>query len=435
MLTGNGMLAAIALAISYILFHSPLSQDDVGTWFFVQSIISFCEMGRAGFLSTATVKFYAGASPERAKTVLGSVWFIAIVITIIILSINACCYAAAPFVNNREYSLCVEWVGITFLATLPSDVISWKLQAEERYGTMLRFRILNSICSILSFAVLILFHEMTLEKALFFNFLINVATSSIGMLFRLGGLRNITCRTKACIMEIFHYGKYTFGTTSVSNLLGSADVWIINFMLGPAAVAIYNLGMRFIQFVELLLRSFAVTGMSAMAIAYNNNNMKDVAAIFRKYSGMLTMLLIPLAAGTFFLGDFPLELLGGENYQETEAANFFKMMMFFYIMIPIERLTGVTLDIIHQTRINFIKVIIMLTLKVAMDFLGIYFFHNIYGIVAAFAVVHLTAMWYGNYQLQKHLEYTMPEILSTGYTELRYFIRQKLVPASWKTTN
>ncbi len=420
---GNGMLQAIGLAIAFIIFHSSLSMDEVGIWFFVQSIIAFCEAGRAGFLSTAAVKFYAGTTYERGRTVQGSIWYLAIIATGIILTLNACLLPFLSVVGNREFELCVEWVGISFLATLPSDVISWRLQAEERYGAMLRFRILNSVCSIISFTILIVFHEMTLENAFFFNFLINVATSALGMLLKLSGLRNITYRTKECINEIIHYGKFTFGSYLGANLLAHMDTWIINFMLGPKSVAIYNLAKRFMAIVDLPLRSFAVTGMSAMAIAYNNNNLSQVTYTFKKYAGMLTVAFVPIAVLAFFFGDIPVNMLGGEDYHKTEAASAFKILMFVAILYPMDTLNGVTLDIIHKTKINFQKVLLMIGLRVVCDFSGLMVFNNVYGVVASIFVVRATAMLYGNYQLQKSLSFTIPGIVTTGFKETRFFLR------------
>ncbi len=422
-LLGNGMLSLVGFALAALLFHS-LPMADVGIWFFVQSIIAFCEAGRYGFLSTATVKFYAGTDPERARTVLGSVWFLAILLTGIVVAVNLSLMAFIPHEHNDELALCIRWVGITFIATLPSDVISWRLQADERYNTLLWFRILNSGCSVISFTALVLMDKMTLENAFLFNFLTNFVTSLVGILFNLAGIRTLVHRTKECIWELVHYGKFTLGTTSGSILLGNADTWIINFMLGPASVAIYNLSMRLMALIEMPLRSFAVTGMSSMAIAYNSDNLPMVTHIFKKYSGMLTIVFIPMAVAAFLLGDVAIGLLGGPDYINTEAANVYKLAMFISIIYPIERLNGITLDIIHMTKINFYKVIIMVALKIAGDFAGLAFFNNVYGIVFSILIVHLTALIFGNYQLQKHLNYSIPGILSTGYTEMKALVQK-----------
>ena len=432
-LSGNGFNAVIGIATSFILFHF-LPMNDTGMWYIVQSFVALCEASRYGFLATATVKFYAGTDAKRAATVLGSVWYIAILLTAIVLVANAGALFFLPLTTDKETILCIQWVGITYLSSLPADVIFWKLQAEERYGTMLWYRTVNSLSTILAFVALIVLHKMTLENALLWNFLTNILSSLIGIFCNMAGMKTIFSKTRECVMEIFHYGKYTFGTTSFSVLLGNADTWIINSLLGPAAVAIYNLSQRLLPIIELPLRSFTTTGMSEMAIAYNKNNMHQVTYIFKKYSGMLTIAFIPLTIGALIFSDIAINILGGAQYHGSIAPNLFRLFMVIALLYPIDRFNGLALDMTHKTKVNFYKVIIMLVVKVVVNFAGIYMFKNItgiqfsglYGIALSYFLVTLSAIVYGNYQLKKTLDYTIPGILSLGYSEMKTFISQNL---------
>src|SRR3954468_18316361 len=87
-LVNNGFVSAFGLATTFVLFHS-LSIEGAGLYFFIQSFVALCEAARNGFLQTGTVKFYAGADPARAKTVLGSAWLLAIMLTVVVLLVNA----------------------------------------------------------------------------------------------------------------------------------------------------------------------------------------------------------------------------------------------------------------------------------------------------------------------------------------------------------
>lgn len=262
-----------------------------GIWFLIQSFVSICEYGRGGLLSTATIKFYAGTTPDRAANVLGSVWFVAIAYSLIILSLNGLALFYLPYTNNYEVILAIKWVGLNYLSSLPSDIVFWRLQADERYGSMFWFRMINSGSTFLSFVALLLLHRFTLEQVILWNFITNCSSSIIGIIWYGSGIQNLAKRTKETIAEIFHYGKYTFGTTMFSNLLGNSDIWILNIILGPASVAIYTLATKLMAFIEMPLRSFATTGISDMAIAYNKQDLPRLAYIFKKYSGMLTIVL------------------------------------------------------------------------------------------------------------------------------------------------
>lgn len=419
-LAGNASIAFVGIVMTFILFR-VLNPEKAGLYFYVLSFSQLCESARSGFLSTATVKYYAGAESDRAKTVLGSVWLLALRLSGIILLINLVLWFLFHETNNESVALSIKWFGLTYLSTLPADVTFWKLQAEEKYGTMFWYRLLNSGSTIVTYLILILFNKMTIENALLYNFLTNCMASGVGVILGMSGISYIVHRSKDCIKELYHYGKYTLGTTSFSMLLGYVDIWIINYLLGPASVAVYKVGMSFMAFVELPLRSFTTTGMSEMAIQYNRRNYDEVAGIFKKYAGMLTIAFIPAAAIAYLCADFVTMLVGGTQYHNTEASSLYQMFMIIAILSPMDRFNGLTLDILHHTRINFYKVIIMLSVKVAGNLLFITLLGSIYGVPLSLLLSTLSGLLFGYYILNKYIPHTFAGIFADGYRETKIF--------------
>ena len=162
--------------------------------------------------------------------------------------------------------------------------------------------------------------------------------------------------------------------------------------------------------------------------------MHQLTYIFKKYTGMLTIAFIPLTIGALIFSDIAINILGGAQYHGSIAPNLFRCFMIIALLYPLDRFNGLALDMIHKTKVNFYKVIIMLVVKVAVNFGGIYLFSRIagiqlsglYGIVLSYLLVTLSAIVYGNYQLRKSLDYTIPGILSLGYSEMKVFIGQNL---------
>lgn len=424
-LMGNGILALFSIGFTYILYRS-LSLSDVGTWSYFFVILSICEAVRNGFLGTATVKFYAGTKGEQAARTVGSVWFLALCITGIVLLLNAAGLLALQFVNNLQLALTVKWLGLTFISALPFTVVFWILQADEDYGTILKLRLVNSGSMIIVFGVLMYTKQMTLEKAFLYNFLTNCLTSLVAMVF---GLSRITalfnCR-KAEILEITHFGKYSLATTLSSRLLSGTDTFILNAMLGPEAIAIYNLPVRLMEIVEIPLRSFVGTGMSGMAAAYNSKNMAQVAYILKKYSGMLTIAFVPLTILVLLFADIPIALLGHHKLDSTAAANLYRLFMVFAIMYPIDRFNGITLDVIHRPQINFQKVLVMLAVNAAADYIGISLLGNIYGVAFGAFLTTLAGIMFGYFHLKKYVDYSIGGILKEGYIETKAFVGKHL---------
>ena len=101
----------------------------------------------------------------------------------------------------------------------------------------------------------------------------------------------------------------------------------------------------------------------------------------------------------------------------TEAANLFRIIMFTSIIYPIDRFNGVALDIIHKPRINFIKVLIMLAVKIVGTIGCIALLHSIYGAPIGGLLTMLAGLAFGARQLSKYMDFSIPTILKTGFVE------------------
>ena len=426
-LVGNLVISGFGVLTISLLFR-VLTKSDTGTWFFFLTFLGLADAIRNGFLTTATVKFYAGTTAERGANVLGSVWFLAAAITGIMVAISLVCFMGMSLIHNAELIIVIKWFGITFLSSLPYSVTFWILIAEESYLKILWLRLVNSGLMILIIVVLALLHKATLTNILLVNFLTNTITSIAAITFGYSKIKTITKRSKPTILEIVHFGKYSLGTNMSANLLGSINAFFITFMLGPATLAIYNLPQRLMEIVEIPLRSFVGTGMSAMATAYNNNNMYHLAHVTKKYAGMLTLGFIPIIIVGVLGADYAVLLLGRGKYQGTEAANVFRMLLIVSFMYPIDRFNGVTLDIILQQKVNFYKVLIMLATNIPVTYFGILLLHNIWGAAIAIPCTLLAGLLFGYYHLRKHISYTIGGIFKTGFIESKNLFYEKILP-------
>ena len=199
-------------------------------------------------------------------------------------------------------------------------------------------------------------------------------------------------------------------------------------MLGAPALAVYSMAAKLMEIVEFPLRSFVGTGMSAMAVAYNQGNLHQTSYILKKYSGMLTIAFIPLSVFAFFFADIAIRALGGAQYTLTEAPNIYRLLMILCLFYPADRFIGVTLDIIHKPKINFYKVIIMLAVVICGDFTGILIFKNLYGIVFASFLTLLAGSSFGYFQLIRYLRFSYADIFILGFHEMKVFLNKKLRP-------
>ncbi len=429
-LAGNGVMSLLGMATVALLYRA-LSLNDIGIWVFFQTTILLADTFRSGFLTTAFIKFYAGATPQRSAEVAGSAWYIALCITGILALFNAPALLLLHHISNPGLLLFCKWFGIAFICTLPTFMATCVLQGEQRLNRMLYIRFINQGSFILFIAVLMLLHKTSLQTTVYAFLLSSLLTSVFAIVAGWSGIRHFARRSKATIREIFHFGKYSVGTTLSSNLFRASDTYIINFMLGAPALAIYNIGLRLMEIVEIPLRSFAATGMPELSAAYNGNRSGEVIAVMKKYAGMLTVALVPVFIGAVLCADVAVALIGGGKYAHTEAANVLRIFMGFALLYPADRFFALTIDVIHQPKINFIKVLIMLAGNILGDFAGIWLFGNIYGVALATVVPILIGVVIGNWALQRYHPFRFLSVFSTGFSEVRALVQKGLPQGIW----
>ncbi len=408
---------AILSMITIAILCRVISIAAFGTWVFFQSTLLLIDTFRSGFLTTAFIKFYAGSSRERSDDVLGSTWFIAIVITLVISLLNFPALFFIHTIKDPGLHLFFQWFGISFWVMLPYFIGTCVVQAEQRFDRLLLLRLINQGVFIICILALIFTKRISLETVLY-AYLASFAVPGIFLLInKWVRIHTFQKRTSATIKELYHFGKFSVGTTFSANLFRTSDSFIINFLLGPAALAIYNIGQRLMEIVEIPLRSFAATGMPELAAAYNQDKRQEVIDIMKKYAGMLTMVLIPAGIIAVIFADLAIGIIGGGKYLGTEAANVFRLFMTFALLYPCDRFLALTIDVIHQPKINFIKVLVMLAANIIFDLLGVAVFKNIYGVALATVVPTIIGVAVGYWALNRYMPFKFTSIFSTGYKE------------------
>ncbi|WP_139923574.1 lipopolysaccharide biosynthesis protein [Hymenobacter sp. DG01] len=417
-LTGNGVMAVFSI-LTYSILYRFLPEADMGNWVFFQFAFLLLDTFRTGLLQTPLIKFYAGADQARQTTVAGSSWFIGLLVTGFFVLLNLACLPLAPYTTDTGVLLLLHYFGLSLVVTLPFNVAVWLLQAEQRFDAILTIRLLNQGSFILLTVLLYALGNISLPGIVYSFLASSLLTSVVALVMgwaRLGALRH---KTAACVREVFHFGKYSFGTFLCATLLRSSDTFIIKFMLGPAALAVYNLPQRLLEIIEIPLRSGLATAMPDMSAAVNRKRHDEVAHTLKKYAGSLTLLFIPITVAVLVFADVIVLLIGGQKYVHTEAANLYRIMIVCALLFPIERFLGVTLDIINKPQLNLIKVLIALAINTTADILCIKFTGSIYGAAVASAFTLVASLGYGYWVLNKYLPLHYQDTFPLALAEFR----------------
>ena len=424
-LAGNVIMSGLGL-VTMTLIYRALSKSEAGTWVFFQSVLLLVDTVRSGFLTTAFIKFYSGATKERSAEVAGSAWALGLAITGLLVLISLSSIFFLKYIEDDGVALFFKWSGFYYLVSLPWFLATCVIQSEQKFGKLLYIRLCNQGSFVLFIVILIVTGRINLPFVIFFYLLSNLLTSVYALINGWAWITSFRQRSRKTIAEIYHFGKYSVGTSLSANLFSTSDTLIINFLLGKPALAIYNLGQTLMQLVEIPLRSFAITAMPELASAYNQDNRAGVIHIMKKYAGILSVLLVPVALLGCALADIPIYIIGGGKYVGTEAANVFRLFLTFAILFPPDRFFALTLDVIHRPRVNFYKVLLMLGVNISSDFLGYYLTHSVYGIAFATVLPILTGTIIGYWALNKYDKFSFWNIFKVGYSETLLLARQTI---------
>lgn len=424
-LAGNIIMSGLGLVTMSLIYRS-LSLTQTGTWVLFLSTLLFVDTVRSGLLTTAFIKFYAGSTEERSAEVAGSAWFIGLAVTGILAVVSLLSFPFLHYIKDEGLQLFFKFSGLYYVISLPWFLATCVMQGEQKFDRLLYIRLCNQGSYIIFIIALVITGKASVYYVLA-SYLISSALTSFFVLVkgwsRIGALRQ---RTRAGILEMYHFGKFSVGSSLSSNMFSFSDNQIINYMLGAPALAIYNLGQTLMQLVEIPLRSFSATGMPELSAAYNQGNRGLVIHTMKRYAGMLAVVLIPIVIIGCVLADVPIYLIGSGKYLGTEAANVFRLFLSFAIIFPPDRFFALTLDVIHQPKINFYKVLVMVAVNIATDFLGIYLTGSVYGIAFATVFPILTGTIIGYWALNRYSKFTYWSIYKTGFDEIKVFLATHL---------
>ena len=423
-LISNAAMPLIGMLVLSLMAHN-LHKVDFGNYIFFLQAFLLADTFRTGFIQTSLIKFYSGASKRQAANVAGSAWYIGFMITLAFIIADLLLYLFFKS-DNPDVVATIKWFGIIYLCTLPSAIASWILPAEERFNKLLILQTINQGGFLLCILTLILFNKTNFETVIYCYLVNNIITSLVCIFAGWSQVRTIKHKTTKSIKELAHFGKFSVGTSLVSTLLSSSDTFIIKAMFPVEFVGIYYIPQRLMEVFQIPVRSFVATAMPELSAAVQRNNEADVTRIMKRYAGMLTVLLIPIAIVSFIIGGLVIHLLFGSKFDNTPAVNIFRIFICYVILVPIDKFFGITLDIIGKPHLNMIKVILMLIVNITGDFIGIYLFHNLYGVAIASLFTFLTGAIFGYWQLKKYLKFTITDIFTLGYQQLREVITSLL---------
>ena len=408
-LIGNGTTSFFGF-INFLILATVLEVELFGSWVYFLSLCGVFEMIRAGIIQTAIVKFTAGKDVTTSGPIYGSAWAIISIYSVLFSAVLVLLSRfTPPLTNPSGLNLFITFYPILNLCIIPAQMAQWVAQAEYRFDRILRIKIIQVIiflcviCSsmLLQFSLWHIVVGYIMSHAITGIYAITANQTRIAWILR---------ATKENMLGIWSYGKYTVGTLLGTNLLKNSDILLIGAFLGPASVAVYAIPLKFLEVIEIPVRSMAATAMTEFSKSISSGKMSDFRALYKRYAGLTSLCILPLVAIMTLLAKPVLGMIN-ESYHDHSLWVFY-LFMFTAIMFPMDRFMGVALDAANLPRLNMLKIILMIVVNILGDLVVIFMGGPLWCIAGVSVITFSTGMIMGHIFLQQVDNITIRSVFS-----------------------
>ncbi len=402
-------VAAVLGFINFALLARLLSQQEFGHWMVFLTGATFLDMIRTGLVHTGFVRHTSGASEEHRRSLEGAGLTLGIGLSLALSLLIWLPGMAAPgLLTGSSFELFFRWYPVWVVVTFPRTFAVWVLQARRRFDRVLYLRTaLNGSVTVM-LGILYGFDALTLEHVMWGVLTLHGLTSLICWL--IGWVRFTTLRVthKDSLKTLFHFGKYSFGTLMASNLLRSSDTFILGWLLGPAAVALYNVPQKLIEIIEIPLRGLVAAAFPEMSQKSAHHDHQGIQSLLIKSVSWLVGGLLPVVLLYVWFAEPLVYLVGGQGYGE--AALILKIFAAYALMLPLDRYAGVALDSMNKPHYNFLKVAVMASINIAGDIIAIMVFRTVWAVALVTIITFFVGLVLSVSLLWREFRYTATDL-------------------------
>jgi O-antigen/teichoic acid export membrane protein len=159
-------------------------------------------------------------------------------------------------------------------------------------------------------------------------------------------------------------------------LFQRADMLLLGAFVPPAALAIYNVAVRLMTWLDFPLNALSQMYFPKIAKASHEQGREGVARIYEQSTGLLLALSLPIGVAAFVTAPWLIRWMAGDKYMA--AVSLFRILILAGAAKPWGRLLGMSLEASGKPNWNFamvgfslvVNLVLLVTLTPAMGILG-----------------------------------------------------------------
>ena len=425
------LVTAVLGLISFMLLTRQLSTERFGDWVLFLALTNFADSIRYGLTRTSVVRLLTNADKEQIKQLLGSSFRLSCIVLIIfwvILWLTWGIWEHSGWQVINGYKLFLIWYPVFGLAALGWKNAYGLFQAEQNFNRMMLVRVSNIGLFVLFLMINLLWLKLEITSIIIVYITTNLISSMWCTFRKWDGLFYLNHADKITERQLFHFGKYSMGSLIGSNLLKSADTFIIgsSTLMGPEAIAMYAIPLKLTDLIGIPLKSFSMTAYPRLSKQFLKNNMEEVKHIFYSYTGAVTFILSPFILLCYLFAEPLVYILGGDGYLSVidELVLVLRIFTLYLFFLPFDRFLGILFDSIDQPKLNLFKVLAMASANIAIDLIAVHYFQSLALVAIGTVTFTLIGIGVGLFLIRDHLQINLKNLVAQTILFFKNFKEQ-----------
>lgn len=414
---------AIIGVCSFMLLVRVVESELLGQYIMFMSAVVLFEMIKSGGLQSALVMRLSGRTPQEQLQTIGSAYWLGGVISVGLSLVLSVVWFSKIFAAQPGIQIFCGWYACLGIITLPLHIAEAKAVASQKLNFLLTLRITQSTNSLL-IAGYAWLSGGGLKEFATIHLLFNAGLMTAVVL--LGKTNPLHIRYKIAneVRELYKLIRYTLATLATTNLLKTADTFLIGSLLGPGAVATYAIPLKLTELFEIPLRSLGTTAFPQLASANNAKSKSLFKKLYVQYLSWAYLLYIPALVIAFAIAPLLITTLGGTKYVATVTV--FRIFLLYGMLLPADRLSGISLDALQKPQKNFVKVLCMALVNLLGDVVAIRLTGRLEWVAFASVLNVATGIAVGNWLLKKEGIFKKENIWNQCVGYSKFFVQDNL---------
>lgn len=339
--------------LGFMILVRIFPQNTFGSWVLFITLTSIVDMARNGFIQNGLIRFLVGEfQQENANIQTAALWLNTALTSLFIILI----WTTAPFLETFLNAPSLAEILRIHCYILPVLIfhthVMVVLQARGMFKAYFWAGIFKSVPFFGFIAVMYIFEKPLSLSMLAWTQNIAFVIATLTALYQCKEQLIVSKFISAkWLKNVFHFGKYVFGTNLVSMLGNSLDKFLLGALLSPVQVAISNAAGRVLNFIEVPVNSVASITYPKASETAQKEDFKRMKYLYERSTGLMLFMTVPFFILIMIFAKEIILFIAGEEY--IESVLFLRIIIIIAILKPFDRQAGVFLDAMGKPDLNF----------------------------------------------------------------------------------